>query len=139
MRGLLADVNVHGHLPYLGFILRRLELWPVLIQQKIEFATFNELQLPNDVKDRTLWNACQERGWVLLTDNRNDDGPDSLGATLADSWRVGQLPVLTLSSKARFERDTIYAERVASDIAELLFGIAHEEYCAQPRIYVPLM
>jgi hypothetical protein len=31
-----------------------------------------------------------------------------------------------------------YAERVASDVAELLFGIAEQQYRDQPRIYVPL-
>ncbi len=62
---------------------------------------------------------------------------DSLEATLADSWRHGQLPVLTLSNKARFEREREYSEKVATDVAELLFGIKQQEFRDQPRIYVP--
>jgi hypothetical protein len=73
----------------------------------------------------------------LFTDNRNHDGPNSLEATLSSSWRVGHLPLLTLANKTKFEHRREYAERVASDVAELLFGITREGYRDQPRIYVP--
>lgn len=66
-----------------------------------------------------------------------NDGVDSLHATLADSWRSGHLPVLTLANKGKFEHSREYAERVATDVAELMFGIAHQEYLEEPRIYVP--
>jgi hypothetical protein len=46
-------------------------------------------------------------------------------------------PVLTLANKGRFEHSPDYAKRVATDVAELLFGIAQGEYRDQPRIYVP--
>lgn len=75
---------------------------------------------------------------MLFTENRNADGPDSLDATLADSWRTGHLPVLTLANKGKFYHSREYAERVASDVAELLLGIAVDgQYRDQPRIYVP--
>jgi hypothetical protein len=93
--------------------------------------------LPRDLDDRSVWNRCQQEGWVLLTENRNHDGPNSLQATLTDSWRIGHLPTLTLSNKVRLEHSREYAERVATDIAELLFGIAHGEYRDRDRIYVP--
>ena len=137
MRGLLADVNVQGHLPYLRQLLEALGLWVVLAELSLDFATFPDLQLPRDLDDRSLWNRCQQDGWVLFTENRNDEDANSLQATLADSWRIGCLPVLTLANKGRFERSTAYAKRVAIDVAELLFGIAQEEYRDQPRIYVP--
>jgi hypothetical protein len=137
MRGLLADVNVQGHVLYLRRLLEVLDLWIVLADLKLELLTFRDLHLPRDLDDRSLWNCCQQDGWVLFTENRNDDGPDSLEATLSDSWQSGRLPVLTLSNKLRFEHSREYAERVASDVAELLFGIAQQQYCDQPRIYVP--
>ena len=137
MRGLLADVNVQGHLPYLRQLLETLQLWVFLMELPLDFATFADLQLPHNLDDRTLWNRCQRDGWVLFTDNRNDESENSLQATLADSWRMGCLPVLTLADKGKFERSAAYAKRVAIDVAELLFGIAHEEYRDQPRIYVP--
>ncbi len=137
MRGLLADVNVQGHLPYLRQLLEILDLWQVLAELKLELVTFRDLKLPPDLDDRSLWNRCQQDGWVLFTENRNNNGPDSLHATLTDSWQPGRLPVLTLASKGRFEHSRAYAERVTADVAELLFGVAHLEYRDQSRIYIP--
>lgn len=138
MRGMLADVNVQGHMLYLRRLLESVGLWSVLAQVSLELATFAELGLPPNLDDRALWNFCQDQGWVLFTENRNHDGPDSLDATIADSWQDGQLPVVTLANKGHFERDRAYAEGVAIDIAELLFGIESNDYRDQPRIYVPL-
>jgi hypothetical protein len=138
VRGLLADVNVQGHLLYIRRLLLALDLWTVLAESNVQLVTFSDLNLPRDIDDRELWNRCQQGGWALFTDNRNNEGPDSLEATLTDSWRVGHLPILTLSSKDRFNRDRVYAEQVAADVAEILFGIPDEQYLDRPRIYVPL-
>ena len=137
MQGLLADVNVQGHLSYLRRLLVALDLWPVLAELNLWLATFAECQYAPEILDRDLWNRCQAEGRVLLTENRNHDDPDSLEATLRDSWQVGHLHVLTLANKTRFEHDRDYAQRIATDIAELLFGIALGEYRDLSRIYVP--
>jgi hypothetical protein len=139
MQGLLADVNVQGHLLHVRYLLEALDLWSILEELNLRLVTFPELQVPRDIDDRSLWNRCQREGWVLFSENRNDDGADALQATLADSWQIGCLPVLTLSDKGKFEHDRAYANRVAADIADLLFGIAQEEqYRDRPRIWVPL-
>jgi hypothetical protein len=138
MRGLLADVNVQGHLRYVRRLLDTLGLWPILAELNLYLVTFRDLNLARDLDDRSQWNHCQRDGWVLFTENRNRDGADSLEATLADSWRISHLPILTLSNKMKFERDRIYAMRVATDIAELLFGISQREYLDRPRIFLPL-
>jgi hypothetical protein len=137
MQGMLADVNVQGHVLYLRRLLEIHDLWIILAGLQLRIVTFPDLDLPVDLDDRSLWNRCQQDGCVLFTENRNDDGADSLEAVLTDSWQSGYLPVLTLSNKLKFEQDRGYAERVASDVADLLFGIAHLENCDQPRIYVP--
>jgi hypothetical protein len=135
--GLLADVNVQGHLSYLRQLLEILDLWAVLAELNLNLVTFPDLNLPRDLDDRTLWNRCQRDGWVLFTENRNHEDENSLQATLTDSWQRGHLPVLTLANKGRFENSSSYAKQVAIDVAELLFGIAQGEYRDQPRIYVP--
>jgi hypothetical protein len=137
MQGMLADVNVQGHLPYLRRLLENLHLWPILAELGIALVTFPDLGLDRGMDDRPLWNYCQEHRWVLFTENRNHDGPDTLHATLTDSWEAGCLPVLTLANKARFEHSPEHAERVTRDVAELLFGIHFGEYRDQHRIYVP--
>lgn len=136
--GLLADVNVQGHLPYLRRWLAALDLAEVLETLSLSLVTFHDLRLTPDLDDRALWTFCQQDGWVLLTENRNHDGPDSLQATLIDSWHEGHLPILMLANKRRFEAGGAYAERVARDVAELLFGIEQGQYVDQPRIFVPL-
>jgi len=137
VRGLLADVNVQGHARYLRQLLEILDFWSVLAALNLEISVFPELHLPPDLDDRSLWNHCQAAGWVLFTENRNHEDENSLGATLDDSWRQGCLPVLTLANKGRFENSAAYASQVATDVAELLFGIAHGDYLDQPRVYLP--
>ena len=139
VKGLLADVNVQGHLRYLEKVLIALGLWPVLQELELRFVTFRDLDLDRRLNDRSLWRICQEEKWVLFTHDRNDDSRDSLQSTLDDSWQPGHLPILTLSNKGRFENHRPYQYRVAEDIATILFGINQDgEYRDQPRIYIPL-
>ena len=104
----------------------------------VQFVVLSDIGLPLDVDDRTLWQRCQSEGWVLLTDNRNEVDPTSLQATLDEAWAPGMLPVLTLADKQRFERDAEYRQRVASDIADVLFGLKHGEYRDRDRILSPV-
>ncbi|MGO8897246.1 MAG: hypothetical protein ACLQU5_02720 [Isosphaeraceae bacterium] len=139
MQGLLADVNVQGHWLYLEErLLPALGVLPVLAALGLRFVTFNDMGTPRDLNDRALWTLSQAQGWVLFTENRNKDGPDSLQQTLFDSWREGHLPVLTLANKARFEYDRDYAAKVANDVATLRFDIAIGQYRDQRRIWVPM-
>jgi hypothetical protein len=45
---------------------------------------------------------------VLFTDNRNAEGEKSLEATLQKRWQLGDIPVLTVSEKARLEDNSEY-------------------------------
>ena len=139
MQGLLADVNVQGHLPYLLHLLEALDLLALLAGLNLEFATFPDLNIPRRIDDRALWKFCQENGWVLFTADRRMVCADSLEATLRDSWQTGLLPVITLSNRGRFENNGQYAKRVAKDIGQILFDIALEPGNRdRPRIFVPL-
>lgn len=140
MRGLLADANAHGELQFLRRLLQQLELMEVLEAIGIELANFNDLGLPLDLDDRSLWEFCQRHEWVLFTDNRNHDGPYSLEATMRELWLKGCLPVITLGNKSSFQTNRDYASRVASDVADVLFGISQQQQFRDcPRIFVPLV
>ena len=67
MRGLLADVNLQGHVPYLRRLLKGLDLWPIPVEQDLQLAIFPELGLDRRLDDRSLWNYCQQEGSDLLT------------------------------------------------------------------------
>jgi hypothetical protein len=138
MPGLLADINVQGHLEYLQRLIDGAGLLEMLRELDLRLVTFPDLGLDREIKDRQLWKYCQEYGWVLFTDNRNHEDDDSLEATLQDSWREGHLPVITLAKKGRFENSETYATRVAEDVAEILFRVFGENVLNQPRIYVPI-
>lgn len=138
MPGLLADVNVQGHLPYLVRLINEIGVLDLLTDIGITFETFPDRGLQPHMKDRELWNYCQANQLVLFTDNRNHEDENSLNATIQDSWQEGQLPVLTLANKGRFENSAEYATRVANDVANLLFSMFHENVRNQLRIFVPL-
>ena len=127
MRGMLADVNVQGYLGRIRAHLEQVGLWEVLIESQLRFASFPEVGLDLNADDRSIWNLCQAEGWVLFTDNRNHEGADSLQATLNESWRPGDLPVLTLSNKQSFMSSPDYGRRLAISIANLLIGMLDGE------------
>ncbi|MBV8313139.1 MAG: hypothetical protein JO344_22360, partial [Planctomycetaceae bacterium] len=49
-------------------------LWAAL---EIEIVTFEHLGLAKHVADQVLWRACQKYDVVLITGNRNAEGPES--------------------------------------------------------------
>ncbi len=123
--GLLVEVHVQGHCKYLEErVLPALGVLPVLAELGLRFVTFNDLGIPHDINDRALWTLAQAQGWVLFTEDRNKQDPDSLEQTLRDSWTPGDFPVLTLASKSRLEHDRAYADEVGNDLATFLFDIA---------------
>ncbi|MGL4552003.1 MAG: hypothetical protein ACRC33_12560 [Gemmataceae bacterium] len=130
-------MNVQGHVPYLRRLFDAVGLGPILDELNLEIATFPDSGLARDLDDRRLRVHCQQEGWVLLTENRNHDGPTSLHATLGEFWRPGHLPVLTLANKGRFEDDVRYALTVAEDVAEILFDLARDCPRDQSRNYLP--
>ena len=138
MQGLLADINVQGQLRQLRYLLDTVELGRILQSLNIRLITFPEIRLDPNLDDRRLWEYCQSEGWVLFTDNRNRKGSGSLQRTLEEKWKAGDLPIITLSDKQSFQKNNNgYSERVALDVAEVLFGVKLGEYRNQPRIYVP--
>ncbi|MHC5540519.1 hypothetical protein ACYOEI_20050 [Singulisphaera rosea] len=134
MQGLLADVNVQGHLTYLKRLVEKQGLLEFLTELGISLANFPDLGLDAGMDDRTLWHYCQRHGWVLFTDNRNHENENPLDATILDSWHERPLPVLSLADKSKFENSANYATRVARDVAEPFVETFVHEVRNQPRI-----
>jgi hypothetical protein len=137
MPGLLADVNVQGHLPYLVRLIDSLQLLEIITDLGLTLVTFPDLGLDRGLDDRSLWNYCQDNGWILFTDNRNYEDENSLEATIRDSCREGHLPIITLANKGRFENSEAYATMVAEEVVDLLVSVFHDRIRNQPRIFVP--
>ena len=139
LRGLLADAHADRMLRTVRGWIESLDLAEVLDDAGLRFVTFADVSIPTNTPDRPLWERCQADGWVLLTDNRNADGPDSLQATLADRWRPGDLPVLTAGDADRLRTNPKYAARVATDVADVLYGlhVGDGRFDQAPRLFLP--
>jgi hypothetical protein len=133
--GLVADADSVGHVRAIiaaclapgwrGF-------WEDLA---IPVLTFDDLGLKLAAPDAEVWAACQARGLVLITGNRNAAGLDSLEQTIRTRGTLTSLPVLTLTDRDRLLRDRAYAERAAARLIEILMGI--EGARGTGRLYLP--
>jgi hypothetical protein len=135
MRGLLADINADAHGRALVSIWTSdtwRDLWQTL---GLVIESFPSLGIPYNASDALIWRTCQREGLVLLTGNRNADGPDSLEATIRTENRPDSLPVITIADMDRMLRDRPYAEKVAERFLEKLIAI--DDFRGTGRLYVP--
>lgn len=133
--GILADANCEGHLALLLRLFQqgwRQEVWESLNLVQVSFSDF---ELQPDASDREVWEICQREQIVLVTANRNDEGPESLEATIQKQNTLLSLPVFTLANDQRVLRDRPYAETVADRLIETLFDM--DSYRGTGRIYLP--
>ena len=75
---ILVDHGIEGHAVILWGALAA-EGWLDLID--VELVMFSDVSLPTDCSDRAVWRFAQAEGMILLTNNRNMEGDDSLERT----------------------------------------------------------
>ncbi len=105
-----------------------LELFPLKLQ------TFTDIGLPLDSTDREVWRFAQANGMILLTNNRNMEGEDSLEQTLREENQSDSLPIITISNVNRLAERT-FRERCADRLIEI--GLDLENYLGTSRIFIP--
>jgi hypothetical protein len=135
VRAILGDVNIQAHVQFLVGVWESdawREVWHSL---GLRLITDRDLDLPLDVSDVILWQRCQQEEVVLLTANRNADGPDSLEATLRRQNTPKSLPVFTLADAEHLRRSREYADRVAERLLGYLLDI--DNYRGTGRLYLP--
>jgi len=71
----------------------------------------------------------------LLTNNRNEDGPDSLGATIRTENTASSLPVFTFSDADRLFQSRDYADQVTESLFDKLLRI--DSLRGTGRLYLP--
>jgi hypothetical protein len=132
--GIVADVNIEGYFQHLLRLFAepaRRNLWEGLAWAT---ATLEELGLPSNAPDAEVWITCQQHQLILITDNRNAKGLDSLEATIRTLNSPTSFPVFTLGDARRFLHDRAYAEAVADQLLEYLFDI--EKLRGAGRMYL---
>ena len=82
MKGILADINVIGQVAYLVQLMQA-EPWRDFWKELgLVLRRFEEVGLAPNATDVEIWQRCQADELILITDNRNDDSPDSLAAAI---------------------------------------------------------
>ena len=135
MPSLLADHNCDGHIERMVLawkLDRLLEIW---IDLAWNAERFGDVGLDDKTPDDAVWRFCQENEYVLLTNNRNCDGDDSLEATIRRCNKNDSLPVITIGDGERFMHDWDYTIRAARKAIDYLFDI--DNLRGTGRLYVP--
>jgi hypothetical protein len=135
VKAILGDINIQGHLRILVNVLEGedwREFWNSL---HLTVLTFPDVNLSQQTSDDIVWQTCQHEQLILVTANRNADGPDSLEATLRTQNTATSLPVFTIADAKRVLRSREYAERVALRLLDYLLDI--DRVRGAGRLYLP--
>ncbi len=101
----------------------------------IRLAVFADFGLKPRSPDDVVWQTCQDNGLVLITGNRNDDGPTSLQTTIRERLTPKSLPVITVAQPKSLGKNAAYTAQVGIRVLDYLLKI--EELRGTGRLYVP--
>ncbi|HEV3339966.1 MAG TPA: hypothetical protein VG125_06405 [Pirellulales bacterium] len=135
MTGILADINIQGHVDLLMEVVRSaewIEFWHFL---ELTYVTFGDVGLRADASDADVWQLCQDKGYLLITSNRNRESADSLEATIRSRGTEDSLPVLTLADPERLRSDRQYVGRVVVSLIQTLWDL--DAVRGAGRLYLP--
>jgi hypothetical protein len=132
---LLADNNAEGHVEVLVRVLSG-ESWIAFWNELgLKLVTFEECGLDRSLNDAELWRFCQREGIVLITNNRNAHGADSLEMVVRQENQPDSIPVFTLANPERVLTDGDYAEKTAVRLLDYLLYL--EGTRGTGRLFVP--
>lgn len=135
VKGILADIHMKGPVADLARAMQGptwVEFWNDL---DLDLVTFEDVGLTATTTDEEIWHKCQEQQLVLITNNRNQESPDSLEATIRRYNGPKSLPVFTIGDLDRFRKDRVYAERVLERFYECLVDM--ETLLGTGRVFLP--
>jgi hypothetical protein len=132
---LLADNDAGGQVAILVRIISGEEWKAFWNELELSTVTFEDVQLPRDASDATLWRTCQREQVVLITNNRNADEPDSLETTIRAENQTDSLPVFTLARAQQINADRAYAEKTAISLLDYLMRL--DSLRGKGRIFIP--
>jgi predicted nuclease of predicted toxin-antitoxin system len=128
---ILIDQDSEGYVVLLWGTLAK-EGWLDLLP--LEYVTFADVGLPDNSSDRDVWRFAQANGMILLTNNRNMEGEDSLEQTLREENTPASLPVLTFGNVRRLN-DSHYRQRCATQLVEIVLFL--ENHMGKGRVFIP--
>jgi hypothetical protein len=121
----MADHDVEGHVRALLRVLMSDEWCDFWVDLGYQIESFESLGIASNTPDLHLWRLCQEREIVLITGNRNKEGPESLEVAIEQLGTEASLPVLTIGEPRRIFTNREYAYQVAVRLLEYLDSMDH--------------
>ena len=109
MPAIMADHDIEGQMQVLLRLLTSTEWHTLWTELAVCVESFASLGISTNVPDAVLWQLCQTQQIILITGNRNEEGPASLEATIQASNTLSSLPVLTISEPQRILSRRAYA------------------------------
>ncbi len=132
---LIADANIEGQVELLATRMQA-EPWREVYEfLQIRCIRFADAGLDRADSVAVVWQRCQDLGLVLVTDNRNNDGPDSLENTIRKQNMPTSLPVFTIGDARALANSTEYANRVIERLLEYLLEL--DNVRGTGRLYLP--
>ncbi len=135
MKGILADHNVIGQVAYLMQLMQAdgwEDFWHAL---GLVLVRFENVGLAITATDVEIWQRCQTDELVLITDNRNDDSPESLNAAIRQFNTSESLPVFTIADLDKFGASRAYEQRVVAALYDYLLRI--DDVRGTGRLFLP--
>src|SRR5262245_22413036 len=120
MRAIMADNDIQGHMQLLAQLLVSDAWRDFWVSLNLSVTTFADLSVEPNIADAALWHLCQQEQIILITGNRNKDGPDSLEATIQAFNTPTSLPVLTIADPNHIPLSRVYANRVVETMLQYL-------------------
>lgn len=130
MTTILVDHNLEGDDALLWGTIAG-DGWLEIVPMRL--ATFADVNLPVDSSDRIVWRFAQEHR-MLLTDNRNMKGDDSLEQTIREEVAADSLPVITIGNLDRID-ESEYRQLCANRLVEIV--VDPDCYLGYSRLFIP--
>ncbi len=127
---ILLDRHLEGYDEFLQVGLREIG-WDDLLT--IKYAWLRDFGLPDNYPDQDIWRFVQQRGFLLVTSNRNNKDETSLTATIQRENTPDSLPVVTIPQAGRLAEPD-YRQRVVEKLVEII--ITSENYRGTGRIFI---
>ena len=135
MFAIMADHDIEGQVQLVLHLLMSSEWHAIWTELAVRVESFASIGLPVNTPDAALWQFCQTQQIILITGNRNEDGPESLEAVLQTSNTAASMPVFTISEPQRLLSSGVYAHRVVERLIEYLIDV--ENLRGTGRLYLP--
>jgi hypothetical protein len=132
---LLADVNIQGQVKRLVSLMQAAPWGEFCDYLQLRSLTFKDVGLNSSELDSAVWKRCQELSAYLITNNRNDDGPDSHESTIRAMNSATSLPVFMIGDADRILEDTDYADQVIESLLEYL--LYRDDFHGTGRLFLP--